>query len=267
MPQESDPTNLVLSKVEENVLFVTLNRPEKRNALGEGVVAALRAAFEDQAENPDIRLVVLTGQGTASFAAGGDLHEIAGIRDEAGARGLSSRVGAAFDAIRRFPAPVIAALNGDALGGGAELAMACDLRVMAAHARIGFLQCRLNISTAWGGAPDLMDLVGGGRALDLLTTGRLVGAGEAVAIGLATACAGEGEDLDAAVSRLLGTISAPVHVLRGYKAMARGRSDGMSRANLRELETDVFIRNWLHEDHWTAADAVMARFSKAKDKV
>src|SRR5918993_3980409 len=132
-------------------LDVTINRPAKRNALSRDSLAALKRVFERHSGEHGIRVAVLTAAGEKSFAAGGDLKDLSTIRTLGEAAEMSRSARDVLDSIRRFPVPVVAALNGDALGGGAELAVACDMRVAATHARIGFVQGRLGITTAWGG--------------------------------------------------------------------------------------------------------------------
>ena len=161
------PAN-VRVETRDAVMTVTIERPEKRNALSRAVLAELAAAFTDGARDESLKAAVVTGAGDISFAAGGDLRDLEQVRTLKDAAAMAEGAKQAFETIRRFPVPVVAALNGDALGGGAELAVACDFRVFAHHARIGFVQGRLNISTAWGGGVDLMRLVGPAIGLRLL---------------------------------------------------------------------------------------------------
>jgi enoyl-CoA hydratase len=246
-------------QIESNgeVLRVTINRPDKRNALSGEVLRAIAEVFASNAADENLRVAILRGAGDQCFAAGGDLRELSAITTHGGAAQMARDAKAALDKIRQFPVPVIAALNGDAMGGGAELAVACDFRVAGAHARIGFVQGRLNISTAWGGGIDLMNLVGPSTALGLLCRGDMLSAAEAAKIGLVDAAAREGQSLD----DLLADFIAPIlkqspHVLRAFKALANGVRSGMSRAELNEIETRMFADAWVHQDHWTAAKKI-----------
>lgn len=252
-------TGEVLTREDGGVLRVTINRPEKRNALSRRVLAGLREAFESHRERADLRCAVLTATGDTSFAAGGDLREVRSIRTIEAAESFSDESCAALDAIRRFPLPVVAALNGDALGGGAELSVACDMRIMAAQARIGFIQGRLNISTSWGGGTDLMRLVGYARGLALLSRSALLGGAEAVSFALAEAVATEGEDFGEFVERFVAPMrrQTPL-VMRAFKAQAIAERFAAPREDSRRLERDYFGRTWVHEDHWRAADKVLA---------
>ena len=160
----------VRHRIEDGVLTVTVDRAAKRNPLSLGVLDRIREIFTDAAADTGIVAAVITGAGDKAFASGGDLGELAGYRSREDAEGFSRHGKAALDAIRLFPVPVIARLNGLALGGGAELAMACDQRYAARHVKIGFIHGRLAIAPSWGGGVDLVRLVGPARALRLMTT-------------------------------------------------------------------------------------------------
>lgn len=244
----------------DGVLRVTINRAEKRNALSRATLDELRQVFETRAVDATLRVAVLTAAGSQSFAAGGDLRDLAKIRTRADTLTMASRARAALDAIRRFPVPVVAALNGVALGGGAELAVACDLRIAAAHAGIGFVQGQLNISTAWGGGIDLMCLLGPARALAVLVRGTVLDAAEAHGMGLINAVAAPGESFDEFTARFLAPLArqAP-QVMRAFKAQALAERLGRPRAEREAIETELFSATWVHDDHWTAADRLLAR--------
>jgi len=250
----------VLAQRDGRILRVTVNRPEKRNALSRAVLEALRDTFARHAADDGLSVAVLTGAGEKSFAAGGDLKDLEGLRTVGEAARMAEQAKAALNAIRAFPLPVVAVLNGDALGGGAELAMACDCRVAASHARIAFAQGRLNISTAWGGGIDLLHLVGPARGLRLLARGDLLDAETALQMGVIDAAAPPGADLDAVVAEFLAPLLRPSpHVLRAFKALALGVRRGLSRAELEELETRLFADTWVHDDHWAAAATLLSK--------
>ncbi len=246
-------------EVADSVLRVTLDRPAKRNAISRPLLDELRRTFESRGADGTLRLAVLTGAGDKSFAAGGDLKDLSAVRTIDEAAEMARQAKAALDAIRRFPVPVIAALNGDAIGGGAELALACDFRVAAPQARIGFLQGRVNISTAWGGGIDLFGLLGPSQGLALLCSGDLVGGERALAIGLMDAVAPEGESLERAVESFAAPMlrQAP-QVLRAFKRLAIETRDGRPRAELDALETRIFSHTWAHQDHWDAVDRIFS---------
>lgn len=243
-------------------LSVTINRPEKRNALSRAVLADLKQTFVEAAQDETLRVAVLSGSGEISFAAGGDLKDLDAVRTLQQTAEMAEQGKAATEAIRAFPVPVVAALNGDALGGGAELAASCDFRVAAAHARIGFIQGRLNITTAWGGGVDLMQIVGRTTALRLLSRCELLAASTARALGLFDAVAGEGQSLDECIDEFIAPILRQTpQVLRGFKALNLGARRGHTRDALLAAETRLFAETWVHDDHWAAADAILAKGS------
>lgn len=249
---------MIRSSLENARLVVTIDRADKRNALSRAMLAELRSAFERHAGRADLRVAVLRGAGERHFAAGGDLKDLGEVRTPAEAGQMLSHCAGALDAIRFFPLPVVAALNGDALGGGAELALACDFRVAAANARVGFIQGRLNVSSAWGGGPDLMRRVGATVGLRLLARADLTEPGEALRIGLVDAAAGEGDGLDAALERFLAPIErqAP-QVLRAFKALAIAERRGESFEHRRDVERRHALETWVHPDHWKVADGLL----------
>lgn len=256
--QTSDAPLVRRELLGDGAVRLTLNRPEKHNALSLPTLDALREAVVQAGEDASTRYVVVTGAGRRSFAAGGDLKELAGVRDEAAVQAMLDRARTALDAIRQCPVPVVALLNGDALGGGAELAVACDLRIFTAHARIGFIQARLAITPAWGGGVDLCQLVGGSRALRMLARAELVGADEALACGLADAvlrAEHEQEDL-AAFLKPLG--ERPPQVARGIKAATAAWRRGAGHDERRRIEARHLMDTWLHDDHWRAAEQALA---------
>lgn len=258
---EEDPS-LVTTCRDGARLDVVINRPEKRNALSRPTLAALQAVFTRAGSDESIKLAVLTGAGDKSFAAGGDLKDLSSVRTVAQAEEMSRQARAALEAIRTFPVPVIAALNGDALGGGAELAVACDFRLAGPRARIGFVQGRLAITTAWGGGLDLASLVGPSRAHAMLCRSDMFSAEQASAAGLVDLVARPDETLAEAVSRFAAPILGQTRqVLVAFKALARAHRTGASRADLEQLETALFARAWCHDDHWAAADAILTRRS------
>jgi len=252
--------DITVSIENDIILRVTVNRPEKRNALSRTILKNLGEIFDDHSHNENLRVAILSGAGDKSFAAGGDLKDLSVLRTLDDARGLANLAKKALNSVRNFPVPVIAALNGGAMGGGAELAAACDFRISAQHARIGFVQGRLNISTAWGGGVDLMRLVGPSTALDLLCRSSMLTAEEALAIGLIDRIAEDGEELDHCVTNFLQPYLLQVpQVLRAFKALAIGARQGLQRAEMDEIETDKFAGTWVHDDHWAAADNVLAK--------
>lgn len=239
--------------------WITIDRAHKHNALARSVLADLAVAVREAGASAGTRVVVLTGAGDRFFAAGGDLVDLASVRDEAATLAMTDQARGALDAIRCCPVPVVACLNGDAIGGGAELALACDMRLQASHARIGFVQARLAITSAWGGGPDLCRLVGGARAMRMMSRCELVDAPQALAWGLADAVIGdgpEGRDLHAFLEPMLAC--AP-QVLRGIKAQTLAWRRGESYEASRAIEQRQLLETWLHDDHWSASEKLLSK--------
>jgi enoyl-CoA hydratase len=254
--------NNLLVEFCNGVLTLTINRPEKRNALRMDLLDAIGSALADHAENDTLKIAVITAAGEHCFAAGGDLQELDAIRTTEQAEAMSKRGRRALDQIRNFPLPVIAALNGLALGGGAELAMACDLRVASATAEIGFLQGQLAVTTAWGGGIDLIATIGSRRALELLITARRLPAEEAFAAGLFNRICSADESLDDCLADFLQPyLARSRQVLKGFKALATGHRQ-VTHKHLSSIEQEHFIAAWTHADHWAAVEQATAKRKK-----
>jgi enoyl-CoA hydratase/carnithine racemase len=249
----------LLRAYEHGILRVTIQRPERRNALARETLQELRAVFENHARQPDLRLAVIAGAGDQAFCAGGDLVDVADTRDAESAEGFAVEGTTALDAIRLFPVPTVAALNGLALGGGAELAVACDMRIAAREARIGFVQATLHISTAWGGGADLTRLVGYGRAMELLATAAVLDAEAARAIGLVNQVAGDGAFIDFTERFLDPMRERRPEVMRALKAQALAERLGVPPPARRAGDQERFVSTWLDPAHWDVADALLRK--------
>ena len=173
----------VLYEKKGPIAYVTLNRPKVLNALNQGTIAELKAAFEDARDDSTVRGVILTGAGDKAFAAGADVNEV--VNDSAVQAEEHTRFGQAVTLlIENLGKPVIAAVNGFALGGGCELAMACTIRIAAESAKFGQPEVKLGIMPGYGGSQRLPRLVGKGRALQIILSGETINAQEAYRIGL-----------------------------------------------------------------------------------
>src|SRR4051812_14633297 len=174
--------NLLLDR-DAAVAILTINRPAVLNALNTATLAELRQAFDGLERDAEVRAIVLTGAGTKAFVAGADINELA-VQSPTSGREHAAAGQQVLDAIERTAKPVIAAINGYALGGGCELAMACTLRIAADTARLGQPEINLGLIPGYAGTQRLARLVGRGRALELLLTGDPVSAQEAHRLGL-----------------------------------------------------------------------------------
>jgi enoyl-CoA hydratase len=174
--------NLLVEKAEA-VATITINRPKSLNALNKETLLEMRACFKELAEDRNVRVVIITGAGEKAFVAGADISFMVGLEPEAGK--VFGRLGhEVMHAIEYFPQPVIAAVNGFALGGGCELALSCDIRIAASNARFGQPEVNLGIIPGFGGTQRLPRLIGKGLANELIFSGNIVDAEEACRIGL-----------------------------------------------------------------------------------
>lgn len=177
------PYTLLLVETADRVATVTINRPDKLNALNDVVIGELDACFRALADDPAVGAIILTGAGRA-FAAGADIAAIA-TRDATQLAELSRRGGAVFRRIEQMAKPVIAAINGFAFGGGCELALSCHLRVVADSAKLGVPEVKLGLIPGYGATQRLARLLGRGRALQLILTGDPIDGAEAYRLGIA----------------------------------------------------------------------------------
>jgi enoyl-CoA hydratase len=238
-----------------DIAFWTLDRPEARNALDGATFAALSRAIADASARPGLRAVVLTGAG-GTFASGGDLRELRAALGPDDAVRLADAGRAVCDGLAELAVPVIAALPGPAIGGGAELAMACDLRVADPRATLCFKHARMGVTSAWGILPKLVAVVGHATASRLLLTAQTVSAEEAVRVGLFDAISAEGECVQAAMCWALDVVQGATDAVRELKALLRETVPAV--AELRASERARFVASWTSDDHREAVEAYFA---------
>jgi enoyl-CoA hydratase len=178
-----DKLENVKAAVRERILYVTIDRPKVLNALNAQTVAEIGRVFSEARDDDNVRAVILTGGGEKAFVAGADINELA-VQTPISGKETSERGQAILSSIERFPKPVIAAINGFALGGGCEIALACHIRIASEKAQIGLPEVSLGIIPGYGGTQRMARLLGKGKALELICTGDRIGAAEAEKIGL-----------------------------------------------------------------------------------
>lgn len=174
----------VLTELENGMFLITINRPDKMNALNRDVINDLGAAMEEAYTNAEIKSVIITGAGEKAFVAGADISEFIPLGSGEGTALAARGRELVFDKVENCPKPVVAAINGFALGGGCELAMACHIRVAAVNAKFGQPEINLGIIPGYGGTQRLTRLVGKGKAMEMIMTADMVGADEAKTLGL-----------------------------------------------------------------------------------
>lgn len=173
----------LLTGLEDNILTIAINRPDKLNALNQQVMDDLKAVFDEVYKNEEIRSVIVTGSGEKGFVAGADISEFVGLSVDEG-KALATKGQEIFQRIENCAKPVIAAVNGFALGGGCELAMACHLRIASENAKFGQPEVNLGLMPGYGGTQRLVQLIGKGRAIEMLISANMIDANTALQFGL-----------------------------------------------------------------------------------
>ena len=234
---------MVELEIDDGLAIITIDRPHARNAISLETMDQLDEAL-DGARGASA--LALTGAGDKAFVSGGDLKELSALRTVEQAGAMSFRMRSICDRIAGFPGPTVAALNGHALGGGAEFAVSADIRLAADDIKIGFNQVALEIMPAWGGAERLVELVGYSRALLLAGTGRILAATDAEHIGL--------------IDQVIPRASFDEQWRLTARLLAK-RPAGQVKRVMRGASTTeavaAFAQLWVSDEHWAAADKVM----------
>mgnify|MGYP006086225721 FL=1 len=170
----------LLVKIENSIALFTLNRPQQLNALNNQLIYNLNQELEKIKTDKNIKSVIITGSGEKAFVAGADIKEFANFTREEGENLAKDGQKKLFNLIENFPKPVIAAINGFALGGGLELAMACHIRLASNNAKMGLPEVSLGVIPGYGGTQRLAQLVGKGKAMEMITTGRMIDSNQAL---------------------------------------------------------------------------------------
>jgi enoyl-CoA hydratase len=237
--------------VTDGVAVLTIDRPAARNAIGLRTIEGLHKALDDLA-NVSASVLVIRGAGERAFISGGDLKELDAVRDETAAVGMATRMRRLLDRLSTFPLPVVAALNGHAVGGGAEVAAAADIRIAADDVRIGFTQVKLAIMPAWGGAERLAEIVGRSQALLLVGTGQTLTAHEAARIGLVDRLTSRA-DFDSTWRSLAHDFARLTpRAARSIKQVIAAAKPN-HHPDLEPEAVRAFAQLWLSDEHWQAA--------------
>lgn len=234
-------------EIDEGIAVVTMNRPQVLNAFNSEQLDLLGAAFYALGQDRTVRAVILTGAGDRAFAAGADIKEMLDMSSsDMSARSVALSAG--LGAMSRIPKPVVAAIAGYALGGGLEVALGCDWRVVSADAKLGQPEINLGVIPGGGGTQRLARLIGPARAKDLVMTGRIVDAHEALAMGLVDRVVPPGESVfDAAVALVRPLATGPAQALRAAKLAIDGGLELDLERGL-QLESQLFAGLFESED-------------------
>ena len=247
------------------IATLTINRPEVKNALNFRSQQAFSEAVSSMAAMPFLRAVLITGAGDA-FISGADIQELQYHPTRKDGEKLATVMGDALDRLEQLPLISIAVINGPARGGGMEIALACDMRIMAETADLAFVQARLGLSPGWGGGKRLVRMVGYAKAIELLSTSRMIKAEEAIKIGLVNA-AYPAEGIMQAADELAERISdKPKMTVGMIKQVLRQAEDDddESRFKRKFSERDAFIHLWDQEERREIFRQFMNRKSKRK---
>lgn len=223
----------IYSKTKDQITTITINRPKKLNALNQQTIGELHHAIKSADEAIDIRVILITGAGKKAFVAGADITEFAHFNVEQG-RDLSEKGQLLlFDYIAKLSTPVIAAINGFALGGGLELALAAHIRIASSNARIGLPEVSLGLIPGYGGTQRLTQLVGKGRALELILTATMIGAEKAMSYGIVNSVVSP-EELLPHCHQLASQIksNAPMAITAAIKAVNAHYESGVNGYNV-----------------------------------
>jgi enoyl-CoA hydratase/carnithine racemase len=243
-------------EIDGGLAVITIDRPAVRNAIGFATVDELHLAIAE-IEASEAAVVVIRGGGDRAFVSGGDLKELSTVRTHSEAADMARGVRAVLDRLAGLPIPVIAALNGHALGGGAEVAVAADIRIAADDARIGFTQSTLGIMPAWGGIERLTGLVGRSRAMLAIMTGTQYDAAAAQQIGLVDLVVPRAE-FELRWRALAESLAATAPgTTASVKAVVASVAPAVHDHSRREA-VDLFARLWVAPEHWAAVDAATA---------
>ena len=245
--------------VQAEVAILTINRPAARNALNWAAQQQFADVVATAAEDKALRALVITAAGDKSFASGGDMKELIDYPTREDGIQVNQIMGQALARLTGLPLPVIAAVNGDAVGGGCEIMSACDLRLAADDARFCFAQVRVGLSTGWGGAARLVHLIGAARALELTLSGRYFDAAEAQAIGFVQRLVGREQVLPTTLAWADELRALPREALAALKRLAWAAAN-LSLEESYRLEQDLFADLWPQADHLEA----MAAFSQKR---
>lgn len=249
---------LLYKRSPDGIGTITFNRPDALNALDLKTMDRFRTVVAELSEDPDLRVVILTGAGDRAFCSGGDLHELANYPSEADAARMIGIMGDALLTLERLPVPVIAAINGYALGGGSEIAVACDIRIADDNVRMGFVQIRMAVTPGWGAGQRLMRLVGYQRAMYILLRGNPMRAHEVLAHGLVNEIVDRGTALNHALGFARRIANEPPDVVRGIKALLQAGINHPYEEALR-IEREIFPPLWAADAHVRAVEDFMVR--------
>ncbi len=247
-----------LARQDNGVAVLTFNRPRALNAMTLAAMEGFREAVYSLIDDPSLRVVILTGAGEKAFCSGGDLVELSHHETEEGARHFIGIMTDALLHLEQLPVPVIAAINGFALGGGSEIALACDMRIVDENVKMGMVQINNGLTPGWGAGQRLLRLVGYSQAMELLLKGEALRADDLVALHLVNEVTPPGKSLERALVFADEIAARPPRVVRSIKTLLQA---GMNRSyeEALRIEHDLFPPLWIDEPHIQAVRRFLKR--------
>ncbi len=223
----------VLLEINDHIAQITIHRPQALNALNKQTISELSSTLDELSGNEDVRVLIITGSGNKAFVAGADIKEFAEFSVTEGAQLAALGHEMLFDKLENFPKPIIAAVNGFALGGGLELAMACHIRIASDNAKLGLPETSLGLIPGYGGTQRLPQLVGKGKAIEMITTASMINAQDAHTWGLVNQVVPQAE-LAATCQKMASKIAhnSPSAVSAVLRAIAGGFNDKVNGYNI-----------------------------------
>jgi enoyl-CoA hydratase len=236
----------ILTENEEGILRITVNRPSKLNALNKDTIQELHLAFKEAESDSEVKVIILTGSGEKAFVAGADISEFSDYSAEEGKHLAAEGQEKLFDYVANFPKPVIAAVNGFALGGGLELAMAAHFRIASDNAKMGLPEVSLGVIPGYGGTQRLPQLVGKGRAMEMIMTAGMIDANQALQYNLVNHVTNQEELLDFAENLAKKIMrNSLVAISSAIKSINANFEDGV---NGFEIEIEEFGKSFGTDD-------------------
>ena len=228
----------ILTELKEGILEITINRPDKLNAINKDTIIEIGDAMVQAEANPDVVVIILTGSGEKAFVAGADISEFAHFNIEDGNKLAAEGQNVLFDIVANLNKPVIAAVNGFALGGGLELAMSCHVRIASDNARMGLPEVSLGVIPGYGGTQRLSHLAGKGKAMEMILTAGMIDAAEAHRVGLVNMVVSQDELMDTC-RKMAGKMirNSPMAMAAAIRSVNAGFKDGINGFN---VEIDEF---------------------------
>lgn len=247
----------IISQTESGITTITINRPSKLNALNRDTISELHTALEAASESSETKVIIITGSGEKAFVAGADISEFADFSTNEGQNLAAEGQGLLFNYIANLSTPVIAAINGFALGGGLELAMAAHFRIASDNAKMGLPEVSLGVIPGYGGTQRLPQLVGKGRAMEMIMTAGMIDANQALQYGLVNHVTSLDELLEFA-EKIAGKImkNSPVAIASAIKAINANFEDGK---NGFEVEIQEFGNSFGTEDFKEGTQAFLQK--------